>query len=86
MTLRSLLFSIACLLLVSIYALPRSMNGNGNGNDTLIAAINRVLCCEIGRKATKFCTFQLLFQPFQWNVRRYYLAAEEVEWDYAKTE
>lgn len=45
MTPNFLLFSIDSLLLVSTYALPRSMNGNGT--------LNAV--------QTEYCTFQLLF-------------------------
>lgn len=74
MTPKLLLFSTASLLLASTYALPRSMNGNGNGNGSLNAI------------QTEFCTFQLLFQPFQWNVRLYDLTAEGVEWEFARTE
>ena len=84
MTLKFLLFSVACLLVDSIHALPGSVNdnGNGNGNSTLNATINESCATKMDGKLPSFVPSNFHFSG---NVRRYYIAAEEVEWDYAPT-
>jgi hypothetical protein len=79
MALQTLLFSIATLLLSSTYALPSMINGSSTPN-----ALARESCAAtMDGQLPSFVPSNFHFSG---TVRRYYIAAEEVEWDYAPTE
>jgi hypothetical protein len=80
MMLTVLLFSITCLLLDRTHALPSTVSGNGNC--TLNATIAESCAAKLDGKLPSFVPSNFHFSG---NVRRYYIAAEEVEWDYAPT-
>jgi hypothetical protein len=80
--LKLLLFPITSLLLDSTHALPSSIDGNGGGNYALNATISQTCAAKMDGKLPSFVPSN---SHFSGNVRRYYIAAEEVEWDYAPT-
>jgi hypothetical protein len=79
MALQVLLFSIATLLLDSTYALPSMINGSS----TLNALAGESCAATMDGQLPSFVPSNFHFSG---TVRHYYIAAEEVEWDYAPTE
>jgi hypothetical protein len=74
-----LLFSIATLLLGSAYALPSMINGSS----TPSASARESCAATMDGQLPSFVPSNFHFSG---TVRRYYIAAEEVQWDYAPTE
>jgi hypothetical protein len=82
MAFRSLVFTVASLLVAGTSAAPQAAAyGNGAyGNGTLPAS--GLKSCAAGMDGQLPSNVPSNFH-FSENVRRYYIAAEEVEWDYA---
>lgn len=78
MAFRSLAITVASLLVIGTSAVPKAAYGNG----TLPAP--GLKSCAAGMDGQLPSNVPTDFH-FSGNVRRYYVAAEEVEWDYAPT-
>jgi hypothetical protein len=78
MAFRILLLSIASLLLDQSHALPSMSNGNSTNN----SSTSNSCAAAMDGQLPSFVPSNFHFSG---NVRRYYVAAEEVEWDYAPT-
>lgn len=74
----SLAITVASLLVIGTSAVPKAAYGNG----TLPAP--GLKSCAVGMDGQLPSSVPIDFH-FSGNVRRYYVAAEEVEWDYAPT-